>query len=127
MLHIKSFSVVSKKVVTPRHCLVFSRRPFNISKLRVNKVHLEFSYLPLPSSGGSPSRTDLNKKSTELPKKLRYIGYADQRTSVTSINIQEAKQFNERLCKTAELYDGWFSRNVENLDLAPIQFKVSPS
>jgi hypothetical protein len=75
-------------------------------------------------------RSDLNKKLPDRNKKLRYVGYqracdSNQRACVTSIDTLQAKQLNDRLSKAANLYDGWFSRNVENLDLAPSHSRVS--
>ena len=120
MLHIKSFYVVPKKVVNPRSSQLLQVRTTSVSRPKVNKVR----FLPLPSTG-TIYKTDLNTKTTESHTRFRYVGYSNRRTCVTSINTQQANQFNERLCNAAELYDGWFSRNVENLDLAPSISKFS--
>jgi hypothetical protein len=120
MLHVKALSVVSKKVVSPRSSQLLQIRTTSVSRPKVNKVR----FVPLPSTGNI-YRLDLNTNTTESHTKYRYVGYSDRRTCVTSINTQQASQFNERLCNAAELYDGWFSRNVENLDLAPSISKFS--
>jgi hypothetical protein len=130
MLLIHSVSVIPKKIVYPRYCLVLFRRPINIIRSQNNnKVNLELCFVPLPS-GGNTYRSDLNKKLPDRNKKLRYVGYqracdSNQRACVTSIDTLQAKQLNDRLSKAANLYDGWFSRNVENLDLAPSHSRVS--
>ena len=117
MLLIQSVSAIPKKIVNPRYCLILCRRLLNIQRSRHNKVNLELCFLPLPSSG-TTYRKYLNKQ-PESNKRFRYVGYSNQTNCVASINTLQAKQFNERLSKAANLYDGWFSRNVENLDLSP--------
>ena len=114
MLHIKAFSFIPKKVVNPRSSQLIQTRTTSVGRPKVKKIH----FLPLPSTG-TIYRTDLNTNNTDSRTRFRYVGYSDRRTCVTSINTQQANQFNKRLCNAAELYDGWFSRNVENLDLAP--------
>ena len=109
-------SVIPKKT---RCCLVPQKRPINVNRSKLNnEANLDFHFLPLPVIG-SNYPNELNKKHADEDKRYRYIGYSNPSTCVTSINKHDATQFKERLSQAAGLYDGWFSRNVENLDLAP--------
>ena len=119
MLSVKSLSVISKKVEIARFRFNLHKRPINISHPRVKNIKIAYRFLPLPASGTSNNKSDLNKVTKDSYKRYHYIGYSEKRTGVTSINTQEAQQFEERLRNAADLYDGWFSRKVENLDLAP--------
>lgn len=125
MLLINSASAIPKKIANHRYCLVLSRRPLNITSSRHhNKINLDLCVIPLPT-GGTTYLSDLNKKLPEGNKRFRYVGYSTQRDCVPSINTLEATQLNERLIKAANLYDGWFSRDVESLDLAPTTSNIS--
>ena len=121
MLTTQLLSVIPKKT---RCCLVSQKRPINVNRSKLNnEANMDLHFLPLPVVVGSTSwssyRNELNTKHSDEVKRYRYIGYSNQSTCVPSINLHDATQFKERLSKAAELYDGWFSRNVENLDLAP--------
>ena len=122
MLYMNSFSVISNKKVIPRYYQVLHKPTISISRRRLNSVDVEFCIVPRPST--KPCHIiGLKKKVADSHTRFRHLEelvcYSDQRNCVISINNQEAKQFKERLCNAADLYDGWFSRNVENLDLAP--------
>ena len=119
MLCVKSLSVISKRLEIARFRINLHKRPINISRPRVKNNKIAYRFLPLPASGTNYNKGDFNKVSKDSYKRYHYIGYSEKRTGVTSINTQEAKQFEERLQNAADLYDGWFSRKVENLDLAP--------
>ena len=119
MLCVKSLSFISRKAEIAKFCLNLYKRPINISRPRIKNIKIAYRFLPLPASGTNYNKSDFNKVSKDSYKRYHYIGYSEKRTGVTSINTQEAKQFKERLQNAADLYDGWFSRKVENLDLAP--------
>ena len=119
MLCVKSLSIISKKVEIARFRLNLHKRPINISRPRVKNIKIAYRFLPLPASGTNNYKGDLNKVTKDSYKRYHYIGYSEKRSGVALINTQEAQQFEERLRNAADLYDGWFSRNVENLDLAP--------
>ena len=116
MLPIQLVSTIPRKAVNPRCSLVFHKRPLYNNKSRLNSLELCF---PPLSVIGPNYRNELVKNFPEDNKKYRYIGYSIPSTHVTPIGTQQATQFSERLSNAANLYDGWFSRNVENLDLAP--------
>ena len=119
MVILSPVSLVPRKILNSKGCtVVLSRRPLSINRTRQNnKVNLELHFLPLPSANNY--RNDVNRKLPESNKRFRYVGYSNQQNCVTSISILQELQLNERLTKAAQLYDGWFSRDVENLDLAP--------
>ena len=122
MLQSQLISFIPKKT---RCCLVSPKRPFKSNKSRSdNSVVTDFYVLPLPVVG-SNYRNELNRKfPSNDEKRYRYIGYSNQGGLVKSFNTNQTTEFNERLNKQAGLYDGWFSRNVENLDLAPSSSKA---
>ena len=116
MLTTQLVSAIPKKT---RCCLVSQKRPINVSRSRLNnEANLSLHFLPLPVVG-SNYRNELNRELSAQYERYRYIGYSNPSTYVTPIKRNDATQLKERLSKAAELYDGWFSRNVENLDLAP--------
>ena len=115
MFQSQLISFIPKKT---RCGLVNPKRPFNSNKGSSNNpVDLDCYVLPLPVIG-SNYRNELRKYETN-DKRYRYIGYSNQSGLGKSFNTKQATELNERLNKQAGLYDGWFSRNVENLDLAP--------
>ena len=105
--------------------MVSPNRPFKSNKgSSNNQVATDFYVLPLPVVG-SNYRNELHRNHPESDeKRYRYIGYSNQGGLVKSFNTNQTTEFNERLNKQAGLYDGWFSRNVENLDLAPSSSKA---
>ena len=121
MSYLKSINVVSRKVASNSYPKNFHKRMLHVSKIKLKTVNLDIQFLPLPSAGTISHRNTLHKKKTESSsyKRFRYIGYSDFKPCVKAIDSHEAKKLDERLFNAAELYDGWFSRNVENLDLAP--------
>ena len=119
MLCVKSISFISRKAEVAKFRLNLHKRPINISRPGINNIKIAYRFLPLPASGTNNNKNDFNKVSKDSYKRYHYIGYSEKRTGVASINTQEAKQFEERLRNAADLYDGWFSRNVEKMDLAP--------
>ena len=108
-----------------RSCIVSPNRPFKSNKgSSNNQVATDFYVLPLPVVG-SNYRNELHRNHPESDeKRYRYIGYSNQGGLAKSFNTNQTTEFNERLNKQAGLYDGWFSRNVENLDLAPSSSKT---
>ena len=121
MSYIRSLNVLSKSVANTSYSKIASKRLIHVSRIKFNPVNLSIRFLPLPSAGTTHHKNASLKKKNDSSssKKFRYIGYSDFKPCVKAINTEDAKEFDERLFKAAELYDGWFSRNVENLDLAP--------
>ena len=121
MSYIRSVHVLSKSVSNTSHSKIAHKRLLHVSRIKFNPVNLNIRFLPLPSAGTTHHKNISHKQKNDSSsnKRYRYIGYSDFKPCVKAINTEDAKEFDERLFKAADLYDGWFSRNVENLDLAP--------
>ena len=127
MSYVKSLTLISKRVANASYHKTFHKRTLHLTKSKSNTVNLDIHFLPLPSAGVTSHKNTLHTKRNDVSsnKRFRYIGYSDFKPCVKAVNTEQAKELDERLFKAAELYDGWFSRNVENLDLAPSSSKAT--
>ena len=125
---IRSISIRAK---TRRQIRCLWRGP-HIRNVHKNRANLDAQIHPLPMDQPSrhhrlpPTTSNLNSKTTPSRNDKTYyleafgqMAMNRQNCFVTTIDVSETNKFKERLNNAAGLYDGWFSRNVENLDLDP--------
>ena len=128
VLPAKVLFAIPKKFINSRCCLVSSKRPINVNNTHPqNILSIESCYEPLSVIDPNiQNHKDANKKSynEKSDKRQHYFGNSHKRINMLSVKKQQLINFNERLNKAADLYDGWFSRKVENLDLSPAVSKT---